>query len=53
MFLLRCCFGFSGPSLEAGALTVDLEAACQAFDQLLAISWIKELLAVNVLIIIA
>lgn len=34
--------GFSGPTLEAGALTVDLEAASRAFEQLLKISWIKE-----------
>lgn len=34
--------GFSGPPLEAGALTVDLEAASRAFEQLLKISWIKE-----------
>ncbi|XP_072248664.1 probable E3 ubiquitin-protein ligase HERC4 isoform X2 [Leuresthes tenuis] len=31
-----------GPPLEAGALTVDLEAASQAFDQLLAVPWIKQ-----------
>ncbi|XP_053176238.1 probable E3 ubiquitin-protein ligase HERC6 [Scomber japonicus] len=31
-----------GLSSEAGALTVDLEAASQAFDQLLAIPWIKK-----------
>lgn len=38
--VLSHCFGFSGP-LEAGALTVDLEAAVRAFDLLLAIPWIK------------
>ncbi|XP_036006080.1 probable E3 ubiquitin-protein ligase HERC4 isoform X2 [Fundulus heteroclitus] len=27
---------------EAGALTVDLEAACKAFDQMLAVPWIKQ-----------
>ncbi|XP_022604120.1 E3 ISG15--protein ligase HERC5-like [Seriola dumerili] len=32
----------NGSSLEAGALTVDLEAASQAFDQLLAVPWIKQ-----------
>ncbi|XP_007563091.1 probable E3 ubiquitin-protein ligase HERC6 [Poecilia formosa] len=31
-----------GPPLEAGALTVDLEAARQAFDQMLAVPWIKQ-----------
>lgn len=31
---------------------MDLEAACQAFDQLMAVSWIKELLLVNGFIII-
>ncbi|KAM4565993.1 putative E3 ubiquitin-protein ligase HERC4 isoform 2-T2 [Odontesthes bonariensis] len=31
-----------GPPLEAGALTVDLEAANQAFDQLLAVPWITQ-----------
>uniref|UniRef100_H3CY63 HECT domain-containing protein n=1 Tax=Tetraodon nigroviridis TaxID=99883 RepID=H3CY63_TETNG len=36
-----------GPSLEAGALTVDLEAVCRAFDQLLAIPWIKKLFKDN------
>lgn len=39
--LSHCCPGFSGPPLDAGALTVDLEAACQALDQLMSISWIK------------
>lgn len=39
--VLSHCFGFSGP-LEPGALTVDLEAAERALDQLLAIPWIKE-----------
>ncbi|KAM4627528.1 putative E3 ubiquitin-protein ligase HERC4 [Polymixia lowei] len=32
----------SGPPLAPGELTVDLEAASQAFDQLLKIPWIKE-----------
>ncbi|XP_031717112.1 probable E3 ubiquitin-protein ligase HERC6 [Anarrhichthys ocellatus] len=31
-----------GPPSEADVLTVDLEAASQAFDQLLAIPWIKQ-----------
>ncbi|XP_068612902.1 probable E3 ubiquitin-protein ligase HERC6 [Brachionichthys hirsutus] len=31
-----------GPPLDAGAMTVDLEAASQAFDRLLATPWIKE-----------
>ncbi|MED6235518.1 hypothetical protein ATANTOWER_028158 [Ataeniobius toweri] len=31
-----------GAPLEAGALTVDLEAARQAFDQMLAVPWIKQ-----------
>ncbi|XP_034721634.1 probable E3 ubiquitin-protein ligase HERC6 isoform X2 [Etheostoma cragini] len=31
-----------GPPLEADALTVDLEAASQVMDQLLAIPWIKQ-----------
>lgn len=35
---------------EAGALTVDLEAASQAFDQLLAIPWIKQTVNLNFLI---
>lgn len=39
--VLSHCFSFSGP-LEPGALTVDLEAAERALDQLLAIPWIKE-----------
>ncbi|KAM7413228.1 hypothetical protein PAMA_020550 [Pampus argenteus] len=36
--------------LSAGALTVDLEAASQAFDQLLAIPWIKQSVNLNYLI---
>lgn len=36
------CVGFSGAPLKAGALTVDLEAASRAFDQMLAVPWIKE-----------
>lgn len=32
----------SGFPLEAGALTVDLEAAGRAFDQLFVTPWIKE-----------
>ncbi|XP_068172920.1 E3 ISG15--protein ligase HERC5-like isoform X2 [Antennarius striatus] len=39
-----------GPPLEAGAMTVDLEAASQAFDQLLATSWINESINVGTLI---
>ncbi|KAF3847807.1 hypothetical protein F7725_020835 [Dissostichus mawsoni] len=31
-----------GPPSEAGALTVDLDAASEAFDQLLAVPWIKQ-----------
>uniref|UniRef100_H3C0L9 HECT domain-containing protein n=1 Tax=Tetraodon nigroviridis TaxID=99883 RepID=H3C0L9_TETNG len=42
---------FSGPSLEAGALTVDLEAVCRAFDQLLAIPWIKKLFKTDTLML--
>ncbi|XP_076590481.1 putative E3 ubiquitin-protein ligase HERC4 [Chaetodon auriga] len=40
----------NGPPLEAGALTVDLEAAERAFDQLLAVPWIKKTVNLNVLI---
>lgn len=36
------CVGFSGPPPKADALTVDLEAASRAFDQMLAVPWIKE-----------
>ncbi|XP_069545538.1 probable E3 ubiquitin-protein ligase HERC6 [Brachyistius frenatus] len=32
----------TGPPLEAGTLTVDLEASSRVFDQLLAIPWIKQ-----------
>ncbi|XP_067363614.1 probable E3 ubiquitin-protein ligase HERC6 isoform X1 [Channa argus] len=39
-----------GPPLEAGALTVDLEAASQAFNQLLAVPWIKETVDINLLL---
>ncbi|XP_031153119.1 E3 ISG15--protein ligase HERC5-like isoform X1 [Sander lucioperca] len=39
-----------GPPLEADALTVDLEAASQVFDQLLAIPWIKQSVNLKVLI---
>lgn len=41
LVLSHCCPGFSGPPLDAGASTVDLEAARQALDQLFSISWIK------------
>ncbi|MEQ2240750.1 hypothetical protein ILYODFUR_018336 [Ilyodon furcidens] len=37
----------SGAPLEAGALTVDLEAARQAFDQMLAVPWIKQTVNLN------
>ncbi|XP_041850243.1 probable E3 ubiquitin-protein ligase HERC6 [Melanotaenia boesemani] len=40
----------NGSPLEAGALMVDLEAASQAFDQLLAIPWIKQSVNINPLI---
>lgn len=50
-FVFRCCSGFSGAASEAGALTVDLEAARQAFDQLMDVSWIKESLLVSGFII--
>ncbi|XP_071352005.1 probable E3 ubiquitin-protein ligase HERC6 [Trachinotus anak] len=40
----------NGSSLEAGALTVDLEAASEAFDQLLAIPWIKQSVNLKLLI---
>lgn len=36
------CVGFSGPPPKADALTVDLEAASRAFNQMLAVPWIKE-----------
>lgn len=36
------CVGFSGPPPKSDALTVDLEAASRAFDQMLAVPWIKE-----------
>ncbi|XP_036006079.1 probable E3 ubiquitin-protein ligase HERC6 isoform X1 [Fundulus heteroclitus] len=35
---------------EAGALTVDLEAACKAFDQMLAVPWIKQTVNLQVLV---
>ncbi|XP_026171578.1 probable E3 ubiquitin-protein ligase HERC6 isoform X2 [Mastacembelus armatus] len=35
---------------EAGALTVDLEAASQTFDQLMAVPWIKKSVNLNVLV---
>ncbi|XP_043975030.1 probable E3 ubiquitin-protein ligase HERC6 isoform X1 [Gambusia affinis] len=38
-----------GAPLEAGALTVDLEAACQAFDQMLAVPWIKQTVNLQIL----
>ncbi|XP_070826622.1 probable E3 ubiquitin-protein ligase HERC6 [Chaetodon trifascialis] len=40
----------NGPPSEAGALTVDLEAAGRAFDQLLAVPWIKNSVNLKVLI---
>ncbi|XP_038548608.1 probable E3 ubiquitin-protein ligase HERC6 isoform X2 [Micropterus salmoides] len=40
----------NGPLTEAGALTVDLEAAGRAFDKLLAIPWIKQSVNLTVLI---
>ncbi|CAB1440180.1 unnamed protein product [Pleuronectes platessa] len=39
-----------GSSLEAGALTVDLEAASRAFDQLLEIPWIKQAMNLELLV---
>ncbi|XP_034459910.1 probable E3 ubiquitin-protein ligase HERC6 [Hippoglossus hippoglossus] len=39
----------NGCSLEAGALTVDLEAASRAFDQLLEIPWIKQAMNLEIL----
>ncbi|XP_037631297.1 probable E3 ubiquitin-protein ligase HERC6 [Sebastes umbrosus] len=39
-----------GPPPEADALTVDLEAASRAFDQLLAVPWIKQSVNLNHLI---
>ncbi|XP_056906721.1 E3 ISG15--protein ligase HERC5-like isoform X5 [Takifugu flavidus] len=43
-------FAKSGGPLEPGALTVDLEAAERALDQLLAIPWIKESVNLDLLI---
>eukprot|EP00066_Takifugu_rubripes_P027183 XP_011616449.1 PREDICTED: probable E3 ubiquitin-protein ligase HERC6 isoform X2 [Takifugu rubripes] len=43
-------FTKSGGPLEPGALTVDLEAAERALDQLLAIPWIKESVNLDLLI---
>lgn len=41
--LFKCStFRISGLPLEAGALTVDLEAASRAFDQLMARPWIRQ-----------
>ncbi|XP_062242183.1 probable E3 ubiquitin-protein ligase HERC6 [Platichthys flesus] len=40
----------NGSSLEAGALTVDLEAASRAFDQLLEIPWIKQAMNLELLV---
>ncbi|XP_041797320.1 probable E3 ubiquitin-protein ligase HERC6 [Chelmon rostratus] len=40
----------NGPPSEAGALTVDLEAASRAFDQLLAVPWIKQSINLELLI---
>nr|XP_020455771.1 probable E3 ubiquitin-protein ligase HERC6 isoform X2 [Monopterus albus] len=40
----------NGLPLEAGALTVDLEAADKAFDQLLAVPWIKQSVDLHLLI---
>ncbi|XP_038150831.1 probable E3 ubiquitin-protein ligase HERC6 [Cyprinodon tularosa] len=39
-----------GAPLEAGALTVDLQAARQAFDQMLAVPWIKQTVNLNLLL---
>ncbi|XP_039986682.1 probable E3 ubiquitin-protein ligase HERC6 [Xiphias gladius] len=39
----------NGSSSEAGALTVDLEAASQAFDQMLASPWIKQSVNIKIL----
>ncbi|KAM4743192.1 putative E3 ubiquitin-protein ligase HERC4 isoform 2-T2 [Anableps anableps] len=39
-----------GPPLEAGALTVDLEAARHAFDQMLAVPWIKQTVNLQLLL---
>ncbi|KAM4627974.1 putative E3 ubiquitin-protein ligase HERC4 isoform 2-T2 [Polymixia lowei] len=39
----------SGPPLAPGELTVDIEAASQAFDQLLKIPWIKESVKLGIL----
>ncbi|XP_008284917.1 probable E3 ubiquitin-protein ligase HERC6 [Stegastes partitus] len=36
--------------LEAGAITVDLEASCRAFDQLLAVPWIKQSVNMKLLV---
>uniref|UniRef100_UPI0037E73551 probable E3 ubiquitin-protein ligase HERC6 n=1 Tax=Semicossyphus pulcher TaxID=241346 RepID=UPI0037E73551 len=40
----------NGRPLEAGALTVDLEAASQTYDRLLAVPWIKESVNLKVLV---
>uniref|UniRef100_UPI0037E7E5B3 probable E3 ubiquitin-protein ligase HERC6 n=1 Tax=Semicossyphus pulcher TaxID=241346 RepID=UPI0037E7E5B3 len=40
----------NGRPLEAGALTVDLEAASQTYDRLLAVPWIKESVNFEVLV---
>ncbi|XP_047449633.1 probable E3 ubiquitin-protein ligase HERC4 isoform X2 [Mugil cephalus] len=40
----------SDPPLEAGALTVDLEAASKVFDQLLAVPWIRQSININILV---
>ncbi|KAI4815496.1 hypothetical protein KUCAC02_005638 [Chaenocephalus aceratus] len=39
-----------GPPSEAGALTVDLDAASEAFDQMLAVLWIKQSVNLTLLI---
>ncbi|KAK5904604.1 hypothetical protein CesoFtcFv8_006147 [Champsocephalus esox] len=39
-----------GPPSEAGALTVDLDAASEAFDQMLAVPWIKQSVNLTLLI---
>ncbi|XP_047449631.1 E3 ISG15--protein ligase HERC5-like isoform X2 [Mugil cephalus] len=40
----------SDPPLEAGALTVDLEAASKVFDQLLAVPWIRQSINIKLLV---
>ncbi|KAM6987468.1 putative E3 ubiquitin-protein ligase HERC6 [Tautogolabrus adspersus] len=40
----------NGSLKKAGALTVDLEAASRAFDQLLAVPWIKQTVTLKVLV---